>query len=254
MSDGEAPGKPRRARARGAVAASCFLLLCPRQLPAQDSRPPVPPRSLSLPVDQVRESFLAYIVGLIDADVRFSLDPEGLLSALPEFRARRGDPFQLLRQVEREEGLGGQVLLSFGFPADMQLPIPVGIFGYHPISVSVSRTVSLDEKRYALRSIGRTVEATDVVSRDYEYRLADGYARFHFDDWLTFLTGGYLVDFSVAGVALFTDHGEWRALIAGRGTKDQVVCWLFDLKRTRPILRVPGPLLDLAVDIASPTE
>ncbi len=227
-----------------------LLGLLPLQAQAVDQ--PVPPRALAVPSSEIEESFLAYLTGLIEADVQFALDTDGLLAALPEFRARRGDPFYILREVARGRSSDGEATISFGFPGDRIFPLPVGLFGYHPISVSVSHSVVLAEQRFPSRSLGAGADGTRVLSRDYEYRVVDGYARFHFDDWLVFLTGGFLDDFTVTGVAIFMDRGEWRALLAGRGRGGKVKCWLFDLRRTRLILRVPAPLLELASALALP--
>jgi len=237
-----------RGRLREPFAAACCLLIGVPQLPAQELA--APSRAYSVPKKQIPESFLGYLVGLIDADVQFSVDSRGLLAVLPEFKGRSGDPFQLLKEVARREGPGRPMALSFRFPDDLRIPLPLGIFGYHPISVYVSRTIVLEERRFPARSLGDISGGSRLLSPDYEYRVSEGYARFQFDDWLVFLSGGSLADFSVHGLAIFQDKGEWRALIAGSGPARPVVCWLFDLLRTTPVLNVPPPLLDLASELA----
>ncbi len=216
----------------------------------------MPPRSYSVPRQEIPESFLGYLVGLIDAGVRFSLDRQGLLAALPEFRGRTGDPFQLMKAVSRgpvpsRADRSPAVALGFAFPGDQVIPIPVGIFGYHPITVSVSREVLLEERRLPDRVVGSLERGAEFLSHDYEYRLSQGHASFHFDDWLVFASGGFLEDFSVEGLAVFQDRGEWRALIAGRGVTRPVVCWLFDLRHMTLVVRVPEPLQELAAGLAS---
>ena len=234
------------------AAASCLLigvhLIGAQRLSAQELV--APSRTYSVPKQQIPESFLGYLVGLIDADVQFSLDSERLLAALPEFRGRQGDPFQLLKEVARRQAPDRPMALSFRFPGDLRIPIPLGIFGYHPISVSVSRTIVLEERRFPSRALPEAAAGVEVLSRDYEYRVTEGYARFHFDDWLVVLSGGFLQDFSVEGLAIFQYRGEWRALMAGRGEQRPVICWLFDLMRTNLILKVPSPLVDLASELS----
>lgn len=230
-----------------AAAAFCLLIGVPR-LPAQELA--VPSRAYSVPKKQIPESFLGYLVGLIDADVQFSLDSQRLLAVLPEFKGRAGDPFQLLKEVARRQGAGRDASLSFRFPGDLRIPLPLGIFGYHPISVYVSSSIVLEERRLPSRSLDGVTAGPQSLSPEYEYRVSEGYARFQFDDWLVFLSGGALENFSVRGLAIFQDRGEWRALIAGSGQVRPVVCWLFDLMRTTPILKVPDPLLDLASELA----
>jgi hypothetical protein len=239
------------------VAAAFCLLVVPRlpaqELPAQEPSAqelPAPPRSYSVPKEQIPESFLGYLVGLIDADVQFSVDSERLLAVLPEFKGRKGDPFELMKEVARRQEPDRPTALSFRFPDDLVIPLPVGIFGYYPITVSVSRVIVLEERRFPSRIAGDIARGAELLSRDYEYRVSEGHARFHFDGWLVFVSGGFLEDFSVEGAAIFQDRGEWRALIAGRGRTHPVVCWLFDLMRTKLILSVPSPLLDVASGLA----
>ena len=238
------------------MAAAAWLLLfaVPRALPGQEASTaalPVPPRAYSLPKQQIPESFLGYLVGLIDADVPFSLNHDDLLSVLPEFKGRKGDPFDVMKQVSRRppEDSDRGMALAFTFPDDLVIPLPVGIFGYHPITVSVSRLIVMEERRYPSRIVGSAASGAEILFRDYEYRVSQGHARFHFDDWLVFLSGGFLQDFSVDGAAIFQDRGEWRALIAGRGVSRPVICWLFDLLRMRLVLSVPGSLQDLASEL-----
>ncbi len=237
-------------RERGtARALTVLFLLVGGMLAAQEENHWVPPRDYSMPKEEVWESFLGYLVGLMNADVLFSVDGHDLAGLFPELKARRGDPFELLREVARQKGEGDQVQLLFSFPGPLQIPLPVGLFGYHPIYVYASQTVALTEERYAVRRIRPGSPDEAVLSPDFEYRIAQGYAQFWFDEWLTALTGGFLDTFSVRGVAIFRTSNTWHALLAGLGQHNQVVCWLFDLKRMRLILSIPKALLDLAADL-----
>lgn len=244
-------GPVRAAAARCLLAAAC--LLPGARLSGQEAAAqlPVPSRAYSVPRRLIPESFLAYLVGLIDADVQFSLDSDQLLAVLPEFKGRRGDPFQLLKEVSRRQVPERSMALGFAFPADLLIPIPVGIFGYHPITVSVSRSIVMEERRFPSRIVGSVTRGVELLSPDYEYRISMGRARLHFDDWLVVVSGGFLEDFSVTGAAIFQDRGEWRALIAGRGATHPVVGWLFDLLHTTLILDVPDALRELAAELTS---
>jgi len=236
-------------KSKATLAAAILFLLIAGALSGQETSHWVPPRELSMPKDEIWESLLGYLVGLIDADVSFALSGSDLLSVLPEFKARRGDPFELLKEVARRPGAQGHARLSFSFPDALHIPLPVGFLGYQPISVSASQTVVLEEYSFASRSILSAPQVEDVLSPDFEYRLAQGYAQFNFAEWLVYLTGGFLDDFSVKGVAIFRYRGTWHALMAGVSRGGRVVCWLFDLKRMRLVLSIPKPLLELAAEL-----
>jgi hypothetical protein len=229
------------------VAILVWLLGCVHPLHGQETDRPFPSRALGVPRDQIAESFLAYLVGLIDSDTRFLMDSRSLAEALPELSALRGDPFQFIREVGRHES-GPRLMLTFGFVDDLLFPLPLGILGYHPISVSVSRDILLEEQRFTARRLGD--DGALVLAPYYEYRVVEGHASFFFADWLVYLSGGFLDNFSVEGAALFKYGGEWRALIAGRGRKNQVICWFYDLRHTRFIMAVPKQLVDLAGHLA----
>jgi hypothetical protein len=227
-----------------------LLLVVQASLPGQGVLHAIPPRELSMPKTEVWESFLGYLIGLLNAGVHFELEHDDLWSVLPELRARRNDPFELMRLVARRSAPGGPADLSFSFVGALHIPLPVGVLGYHPVFVSASETVVLEESRFDAKIMrpGTPDEAT--LSPDLEYTMTEGYGQFTFAPWLIFLSGGFLDDFSVRGVALFKYNGTWEALMAGASTGGKVVCWLFDLKRMRLLLTVPPALLDLAGELA----
>jgi hypothetical protein len=227
-----------------------LLLAVQATLPGQEAVHAIPPRELSMPKDEVWESFLGYLIGLLNADVTFELEHDDLLSVLPEFRARRNDPFELMRHVARRPGHGRQADLSFAFTGNLHIPLPVGILGYHPVFVSASETVVLEESRFDVKTIRPGAPDEAALSPALEYRMADGYGRFTFAPWLIFLSGGLLDDFSVKGVAIFKYRGTWEALMAGASRGGKVVCWLFDLKRMRLLLSIPPALLDFGAELA----
>ena len=211
---------------------------------------PVPDRRLSLPKDAIDDSFLAYLVGLIRADISAELSRDALLALFPEFQGKNSTPFQLLARVARLSAEGArQPRLLFSFSDDLHVPVPFVVPWYHPITIDVSDTVVLRETRRAARTLG--IESGDavVLSPVYEYRMETGSGRIHFDDWLIVLSGGFLDDFTVRGAALFGYKGEWHGLIAGKNPRNRVISWLFNLKRMRLVFPLPREFRGLASDL-----
>jgi hypothetical protein len=76
--------------------------------------------------------------------------------------------------------------------------------------------------------------------------LDQGYVQVDFDEWLDFLAGGLLDDFSLAAFTLMTYRGKWHAMLIGRGKRGQAVPWAIDLSRERILFPMPRELMGLA--------
>jgi hypothetical protein len=211
----------------------------------------VPDKRLSLPKDVIAESFLAYLVGLIRADVPAELSRNALLALFPEFQGKNSTPFQLISRVARlsAEGADRPPRLLFSFSDELHVPVPFVVPWYHPITIDASDTVILRETRRASRTFGSESGDDVVLAPVYEYRMEKGSGRIHFDDWLIVLSGGFLDDFTVQGAALFIYKGEWHGLIAGRNPRNRVIAWLFNLRRMRLVFPLPRELRGLASDL-----
>ncbi len=232
------------------AAAAAWLLFSVTAARAQGGWPSVPGREVSLPKQEIDESFLAWLTGVIRSDLSADLDHGELLDLFPEFRRESTSAFQLLYRVARRIASGTEPpQLIFSFSGDLHVPVPFIVPWYHPISIDASNTVILGESRLPLLTLREDDGTSDVLAPVFEYRIREGSGGIHFDDWLIVLSAGFLDDFSVRGAALFTYRGEWHGLIAGQNPKGRVVSWLFNLKHMRLVFPLPREFMELAADL-----
>jgi hypothetical protein len=214
--------------------AAALLLAAVAAFAADDGT--LPGREIMLPREEVFDTFLAYLLGVIERDVAARLPRDHLLDVLVEVRDSPG----LARIAEvawlRGEAPGSR-RLSFTFDGELHYPMPLDIFGYHPGSIDASRTIVLREERRGRGPPG---------SRFHWLVVEEGGATVDFDAWLDVLAGPLLDDFTLAGVALFIRRGRWTAVLVGRGDRGQAVPWAFGLERTRILFPTPPDLAALA--------
>ncbi len=224
---------------------TAVLLFCPATAGGQDRAAAYPGREAGLPKTEIEETFLAYLAGVIRADLPAELGHADLLDLFPEFRAQPTSAFQLLQTVARRRG-DDRARLVFSFSGDLHVPVPFVVPWYHPIEINASETVVLGETRMSTVSLMADSGAPVVLSPVFEYRMEQGAGRIHFDDWIIVLSAGFLDDFSVGGAALFGYRGEWHGLIAGRNPRGRTVCWLINLKHLRLVFPLPREFQTLA--------
>jgi hypothetical protein len=216
----------------------------------------VPERSISIPKREIYENFLAYLTGIIHADVPADLSRESLVALFPELQRMGDTPFRLLARVARlsAEGKGKPPRLLFSFSGDLHVPVPFVVPWYHPITIDASDTVVMVETRVVSLPLDRGTDGEAVLSPVYEYRMETGSGRIHFDDWLIVLSAGFLDDFTVRGAALFRYENDWHGLITGRNPKNRVISWLFNLKRMRLVFPFPRELLGFARELIGDSQ
>jgi hypothetical protein len=247
---------PRTARLRRTglphtvVVAVFFIVSVLAAVSADDRAPRAPGREISLSKDEIRESFLAYLAGLIRADLPATLTREDLVHLFPELSGETSSSFQLMQTVARQRTADpDHASLVFEFASDIHVPVPFGIFGYYPSSINASSRVTLRESRFSSKVYQRKSGAVVELSPFYEYHVIEGFGGMVFDEWLSVLSARLLDDFTVQAAALFTYRGEWHGLIVGVSRRGRIVPWLFNLKRMRLILPMPDGLYDLAMQL-----
>jgi hypothetical protein len=236
---------------RARAAAAALLLAAAARFPlaaqsAQDgpaaptpARPPRPGREISLPVQQVKDSFFAYVIGIIRAGIDVDLDSAGMREVLTEFKTTLELPFDLVSRVW--QGPGGspdQRELGLAFQAEARIPIPFSLLGYHPGSILASRLVRFEELRVGYRDPREpAAEATA-----WRLRLDAGFLVVDMDQWIDDLLGDYVDDLPVENLVFFTWRGEWTGLLQGRGYKGQPLRAFFNFRRNRIVFPVPADL------------
>jgi hypothetical protein len=198
-----------------------------------------PGREISLPPREVKDSFFAYVIGIIKADIDVELDAEAMREVLTEFRTSLDLPFDLIARVsQRHASEPDARIVEIGFAGPATIPIPFSLLGYHPGSVRTSETVRFRETR-STYSDGRESGADAPV-----FRLAveSGTLLIDMDQWLDDLFGDYVDDLPVQNLVLFTWKGEWMGLLQGRGYKGQSLRAFFNFRRNRIVFPIPAEL------------
>jgi hypothetical protein len=198
-----------------------------------------PGREISLPPREVKDSFFAYVIGIIRAGIDVELDAEAMREVLTEFRTSLELPFDLIARVsQRRAGEPDARRLEIAFRGPVTIPIPFSLLGYHPGSIRASETVGFRETRFTYPD-GRQNGADAPV-----FRLAveSGVLLVDVDRWLDELFGDYVDDLPVQNLVFFTWKGEWMCLLQGRGYKGQSLRAFFNFRRNRIVFPIPGEL------------
>jgi hypothetical protein len=210
--------------------------------PTADAPPP-PGREYILPPSEVRDTFFAWLVGVVDAGRDVSIDNAGLRSVLTEFRPTIALPFDRISEVRhaapRRDARGS---LDIEFDGDIDVPVPFSLLWYHPGSLRSTREVRFEERRFA--SLPTTNGPAEPV---YSFRLVEGSMTIDVDAWLDALLGRIVDDLTIRLVAIAHWRGSWRCILGGTGREDRRIIAAFDLARNTIAFPVPGELTRLGL-------
>jgi hypothetical protein len=206
--------------------------------------PPPPGRELILPASVVKDTFFAWLVGLVDAGRDASIDNAGLRDVLTEFRSTIALPFDRIAVVRhaapRPEARGS---LGVDFDGELDIPVPFSLLSYHPGSLRATRAVRFDERRFASLPLAGGGAAEPV----YSFRIAEGSMAIDVDAWLDVLLGRIVDDLSIRIIALARWRGTRRCLVGGTGREDRRIIAAFDLARNTITFPVPSELTRLGL-------
>jgi|WetSurMetagenome_2_1015567.scaffolds.fasta_scaffold370303_1 hypothetical protein len=208
--------------------------------------PPRPGREVSLLPEEVKDTFFAYVIGVIRSGVELDMDNAALMDVLTEFKGALDLPFEKVHRVIQQRGDSARDgSLSIEFTGNVTIPIPFSFLGYHPGSILASRAISFAE--------GRTVVpgAVEIRFTDplYLMHLTDGYVTIKVDDWLKFLFPTVVDDLYVEYAAIFRTKGDWIGVLSGTGSRGTRVREIFNLTHNRIVFPVPKELEKLIVQI-----
>jgi hypothetical protein len=205
--------------------------------------PLLPGRELILPASEVRDTFFAWLVGVVDAGRDAELDNAALREVLTEFRSTIALPFDRISLVRHEaprpNGYGSLGILFDGL---VDIPVPFSLLWYHPGSLRSTRVVRFDERRFA-----SLPTASGPAEPVYSFRLVEGSMVIDVDAWLDVLLGHVVDDLSIRIVAIARWRGSWRCLIGGTGREDRRIIAAFDLLRNTITFPVPKELSRLGL-------
>ena len=203
-----------------------------------------PGRELILPPSEVRDTFFAWLVGVVDAGRDASIDNAGLREVLTEFRSTIALPFDrigLVRHLAPQPDLRGR--LDIEFDGDIDVPVPFSLLWYHPGSLRSTPVVRFEERRFSSLPTAGGPAAEPV----YSFRLVEGEMVIDIDRWVDVLLGNIADDLTIRIVAIARWRGAWRCLLGGTGREDRRIIAAFDLARNTITFPVPHELTRLGL-------
>jgi hypothetical protein len=227
---------------RGACAILLGTLLLAAGAPvfAQETEVPAserPGREVSLPPDEVKDTFFAYVLGIITAAHEVNVDNAQMREILTEFKSTLALPFDLIDRVTQhlDEETGARTI-GLEFTRDVSIPIPFALLFYHPGSIVADR----DLVWKVSRSIFDAGDAEGPVPV-FDLALWRGSVQVDIDDWLEALFSAYLEDTWIHHIIFFRWKGDWVGLLEGAGRRTgRILRAYFDF--TKNSIMFPPPV------------
>jgi len=210
-------------------------------MPAQEQGTSLRPgREVSLPSTEVKDTFFAYILGIISSGAEMEIDNEDMRAILVEFKSTMDVPFDLISRVfQHEDPDTAERRIGLEFQRAVVIPIPFSLLFYHPGSITSTKLLSFDVRRSAWTETGSTGEPRTV----FDLVLAEGSILVDIDDWLEALLSAYLEDTWIRHIVLFKWHGDWLGMLEGTGrSTGRVMRAYFDFTKNSIMFPVPDPL------------
>ena len=196
-------------------------------------------REISLLPAEVKDSFFAYVIGIIRAGIEVELDTAGMREVLTEFKTALDLPFDLITRVWQGPGSEpDQLALGLEFNGGAAIPIPFSLLGYHPGSIRASPSIGFRELRFTYPD----ARGTGAEAPVYRLQLDQGSLIVDIDWWIDELLGDYLDDLPVSNIVFFTWRGEWTGMLQGPGYRGQPLRAYFNFRRNRIIFPIPAAL------------
>ena len=225
---------------RLAAILSLCLVLAAAPLAIGQGQAPLsrPGREISL--SQVRDTFFAYVLGIVFTGTEVDIDNAGMRSILKEFQTKLKFPFDLVgRVVQHGELDTDQRTISLVFADPVAIPIPYSFLGYHP--GTLRSTQELDFR--VTRSSYIDPRDPSLYTPVYNLALADGSVVIDIDDWLVYLLSNVVDKLEVRHIVFFSYQGEWIGLVEGRGRVfNRTMREYFSFTSNRIIYPVPDRL------------
>jgi hypothetical protein len=207
--------------------------------PSPDGSAPPTGRELILPPSEVKDTFFAWLVGVVDAGRDVSVDNAWLREVLTEFHSTIALPFDRISVVRHTAPqVDGRGSLGILFDGAIDIPVPFSLLWYHPGSLMTTRIVEFEERRFSSVPLADGSSAGPV----YSFRIADGAMTIDVDEWIDVLLGRIVDDLRIRIVAIVHWRGAWRCLIGGTGREGRRIIAAFDLARNAITFPVPSEL------------
>ncbi len=186
--------------------------------PAPEPPPPPAPtrpgREVSLPPDQVRDTFFAYVLGIVMTGIEVDIDNSQMREILTEFKSKLNVPFDLITRVtQHTDEASGERTISLEFNGDVVIPIPFSILGYHPGTVRSTQQVDFRVTRAAYNDQKDPRNSTLV----YDLALSGGSVLIDVDDWIVYILGTVFDKIQIRHIVFFRYDDKWIGLLEGKG-------------------------------------
>lgn len=208
-----------------------------------------PGRDIALSPTEVKDSFFAYVIGVIRSGVEVDISNAGMREILTEFKTSLDLPFDLVSSVrQHQEQAGGERTLSILFHESVKIPIPFSFLGYHPGSILASAQIRFADSP----SAGAKPSVPPPTDPVFALRLTEGRVTVDVDDWLEWLLPGIVEDLSVNMIAIFKYQGDWFCLLSGTGVRrGDAIHEFFNFTHNRIVFPIPGDLIELGNTITA---
>lgn len=179
--------------------------------PAPSTRPG---REVSLPPDQVRDTFFAYVLGIVMDGLEVDIDNPQMREILTEFKSKLDVPFDLItRVIQHTDEASGERTISLEFNGNVVIPIPFSVLGYHPGKVRSTQRVDFRVTRTEYTDQKKPRNSTVV----YNLALSDGSVLIDLDDWIVFFLSNVFDKIEVHHIVFFRHDDKWVGLLEGDG-------------------------------------
>jgi hypothetical protein len=202
---------------------------------------------VSLPASEVKDTFFAYILGIIRIGAEMDLDNEEMRAILVEFKSTLGVPFDLISRVsQHEDPESADRMIALEFQHDVVIPIPFSILFYHPGRITSTRLLSFDVRRSPWADPGSPAESGEA----FDLVLTQGSILVEIDGWLKALFGGHLEDTWIRHIVFFRWHSDWMGMLEGSGrSTGRVKRAYFDLTKNTILFPAPDSLKSAGSDL-----
>jgi hypothetical protein len=199
-----------------------------------------PGREISLPPTAVKDTFFAYVLGIITTGTEIDVDNAQMREILTEFKSALNLPFDLVQGVaQHRDDTSGVCTITLDFLRDVSIPIPFSLLFYHPGSIDASQ----DLRFTVNRSPYVDPVAPAVSSSAFDLVLVGGSVMVDIDDWLETFFPLYLEDTWIHHIVFFQWQRDWMGMLEGTGrTTGRTMRAYFDFTRNRIMFPVPVAL------------
>jgi len=200
-----------------AIVLGCVLGAACAPASAQEPASPAPTRpgrEVSLPPNEVKDTFFAYVMGIITAGLEADLDNAQMRDILTEFKSTLAVPFDLIDRVtQHTDGETGERTIGLQFSRHVIIPVPFALLWYHPGTIEADQDLVWRVQPGVFHDPARGPEPV------YDLELSQGGVLVNIDDWLEALFSATLEDTWIHHIVFFRWKGDWIGLLEGPGRR-----------------------------------